>query len=180
MKQTSNTKFVVVVGVFSAIAVMLQYLGSAIGIKVGGFLDVEISDLPALILSFFYGPLAGILCELIKNLLHLAISHTGFVGELANFVINGTMCFVVGIIYKHKRTFKGAVLSLVLGTLVMALSGILTNLYIMLPLYMPKADFSEKLSLALTLIFPFNIAKGIIISIITIFVYKRVGNLIRG
>ncbi len=180
MNKTTNTKFIVVVGVFSAIAVLLQYLGSAVGIKVGGFLDVEISDLPALILSFFYGPLAGVLCEAIKNLLHLAISHTGFVGELANFVINGTMCFVVGIIYKHNRTFKGAVISLIAGTLVMAFSGILVNLYIMLPLYMKDAPFETRLSLAHSLIFPFNIAKGMVISIITMLVYKRVGRLIRG
>ncbi len=178
MKKTSNTKFLVNVGVFSAIAFVLQFLGSSTGIKVAGFLEVEFSDIPPLILTFFYGPLAGVLSELVKNLLHSAMTQTGFVGELANFVINGTMCFAVGMIYKYKRTLVGAVVSLAVGAIVMSLAGILANLYIMLPLYMPTAPFAEKLSLALTVILPFNIAKGVVISVITFLLYKRVCKLI--
>lgn len=178
--QTSNkTKLTVNVGIFSAIAFLLQFLGSIMGLKVGGFLEIEFSDIPPLILSFHYGPLFGVLCELIKNLLHCSMSSTGLVGELANFVINGIMCFTAGIIYKHMRTFGGAVLSLSVATLVMAIAGIFTNLFLMLPLYMPNAEFSQQLHLVLYTIFPFNIFKGIGISVITVLLYKRISKAIK-
>ena len=67
--KSNRTKLVVVVGIFSAIAFILQVIGSMMGIKVGGFLEIEISDLPALIVSLAYGPLFGVLVEFIKNIL---------------------------------------------------------------------------------------------------------------
>lgn len=179
MKKTSNTKFLVNVGIFSAIAFILQFIGSLMGLKVGGFLEIEFSDIPPLILAFFYGPLAGVLAEFIKNLIHCFMTSTGFVGEFANFVINGTMCFTAGIIYKYIRTFKGAIISLSVGTVVMAISGILVNLYIMLPLYMPQAPFIQKFQLALYTILPFNIVKGVVISILTLLLYKRISKAIK-
>ncbi len=178
-KKLNRTKFVVVVGIFSGIAFILQVIGSMMGLKVAGFLEIEISDLPALIISLAYGPLAGVVCEFIKNLLHSLMTSTGFVGELANFTVNGTMCLVAGLVYKHKRTFGGAILALVLGTFAMAVAGIFTNLYIMLPLYMKDADFATKLNLVLKVILPFNIVKGLAISAITVPVYKKISRLIK-
>ena len=179
MRKTNKTKFLVHVGIFSAIAFILQFIGSMIGLKVSGFLEIELSDIPPLILTFYYGPLAGVLCELIKNILHCFITSTGFVGELANFVINGTMCFVAGIIYKHIRTFKGAVISLCAATIAMAIAGILANFYIMLPLYMPGVAFLEKFRLVMYTILPFNLVKGAVISILTLLLYKRISKAIK-
>lgn len=178
-KKVSSTRLCAFVGIFSAAAFLLQWIGSVVGLKVGGFLEIEFSDLPALIITFAYGPVAGVLIELIKNLLHCTMTSTGMVGELANFVINGTMCLVAGIIYQYKRTFRGAVLSLIFGTLALALVGILANLYIMLPLYMPTAPFDVKLNLVLATILPFNLIKGVVISVITLFVYKKISPVLR-
>ena len=179
MRKIGTTKFIVYVGIFSAIAFILQFIGSMMGLKVAGFLEIEFSDLPPLILTFYFGPLAGVLTELVKNLLHLFVTSTGGVGELANFVMNGTMCFVAGIIYKHIKTFKGAVLSLSVGTVAMAVAGVLANLYIMLPLYMPAADFTQKFQLVTYTILPFNILKGIVTSILALLLYKRVSKAIK-
>ena len=176
----NRTRFCVFVGLFSGIAFLLQMLGSIMGLKVGGFLEIEFSDLPALILTFAYGPLAGVLCELIKNLIHCLFTSTGYVGEFANFVINGSFCLTAGLIYKYFKHFKGAVWSLVAATLVMAFSGILVNLYIMLPLYMPTAPLATKMSLVLYTIFPFNLVKGAVVSLITLFVYKKLSPLLKG
>lgn len=179
MRKASNTKKIVMVGTFSAIAFLLQMLGSMMGLKVGGFLEIEISDLPALIISFAYGPLAGILVELLKNLLHCFFSSTGFVGELANFVINGTFVGVAGVIYKYCKNFKGAVISLIAATVAMAIAGVFANLYIMLPLYMPTAPLSVKMGLVLGTILPFNIVKGILTSIITLLIYKKISPILK-
>jgi len=177
-KRTNKIRLSVFVGVFSAIAFILQLIGSMAGIKVSGFLEVEISDLPALIIALAYGPLAGVLCELIKNLLHLTVSTTGFVGELANFVINGTLCYVAGMIYKHNKTFRGALCSLIFGVFAMLIMGIVANLYIMLPLYMPAAPFHAKMTLVLSTMLPFNAVRGFVLSLLTLLLYKRISPLL--
>lgn len=167
---------VVKIGVFSALAFVLQM---AVLFKVGGFLDIEFSDIPAIIISFAEGPLAGVLTELIKNLIHLLITRTGGVGELANFVINGAFVFTLGIIYKQNKTKKNAVIALLTATVVLTVFAFFVNLYIMLPLYMKDAGFADKLNLVIRTITPFNVVKGIVLSVITMLIYKRISRLIK-
>lgn len=179
LKKIPRTKMIVTVGIFSAIAFILQLIGSFVGLKVGGFLEIEFSDIPALIVALAYGPLSGILVELVKNILHCAVTSTGFVGEFANFVINGILCFVAGIIYKNKRTYKGAILALFIATVMMSAAGILVNRYVMLPMYMPDAPKEVIYTLVMGTILPFNIAKGFVISLITVLLYKRISKIIK-
>ena len=177
--RNNKINFIVKVGAFSAIAFILQVIGSMMSIKVAGFLEVEISDLPAIIISLALGPWAGVMVEFIKNLLHCAMTSTGFVGEFANFVINGSFMLVCGLVYKSRKTKKNAVISLVLATLVMTVVGFFANIFVMLPLYMPSADFAAKVNLAAFTIVPFNFCKGIILSAVTMLVYKKISGLIK-
>ncbi len=179
LNAVSKTKIIVTVGVFSAIAFVLQLIGSFMGLKIGGFLEIELSDVPALILAMAYGPLSGVLVELIKNVLHCAVTSTGWVGELANFVIGGILCFTSGIIYKHKKTYKTALLSLICATLLMTAAGVLVNKFIMLPMYMPSAESDYVNKLVIGTIMPFNLIKGLIISAITLLLYKRISKVIK-
>lgn len=175
----SRTNFIVKVGVFSAIAFVLQVIGSLMSIKIAGFLEVEISDLPAIIIALAMGPWAGVCVELIKNLLHCTMSSTGFVGELANFAVNGVFVFVCGMMYRRNKTKKNAVIALVAATVIMAGASILTNLFIMLPLYLPAFSFADKLNLTLTTILPFNLCRGAALSVITMVIYKKISTLIK-
>ena len=176
----NNTRKLTVIAVSAALSFLLQLIGSIIGLKVGGFLEIELSEIPALICTFAYGPIAGIVVEFIKNLIHCTITSTGFVGELANFSVNAVFAAVAGIIYKRNKTRKVALLSMLIAVLAMTASAILTNLFIMLPLYMASSPFSAKLSITLTLITPFNLIRGFVVSLITFFIYKRLSPLIKG
>ena len=170
MQKTNN---VVIIGVLSAAAVILKYLGSYMGLKVGGFLDVELSDYPAILGALAIGPLAGVAIEFIKNVLHLAISHTGFVGELANFLMMGVYVFVTGLIYKCNKTKKGARTALAAGVLALCAAGIIFNAYITLPAFMPGVPMHERLfKWILPVITPFNFVKGIVLGFLTMFTYK--------
>ena len=175
----NRIEFIVKVGAFSAIAFVLQVIGSMMSIKVAGFLEVEISDLPAMIIAFAMGPWAGVMVEFIKNLLHATMTSTGFVGELANFVINGIFVFVCGALYRHKKTKNGAILALSVATVVLSLTSVLANCFIMLPLYMPQADFTERIELAMYTIAPFNFVRGATLSVITMLIYKRISGLLK-
>lgn len=174
-----RTNFIAKVGMLSAAAFLLQMLGSFMGLKIGGFLEIEFSDLPAIIGTLSLGPLAGVTIELVKNILHSFMTSTGFVGELANFIVNGVFVLVVGIIYKYNKTKKGAIIALSVGVILMTISAIFTNLYIMLPLYMASAPFNDKLNLVITLITPFNFVRGSALAVITMLIYKKISPLLK-
>ena len=176
----NRIKLITMVGIFSAIAFVLQVLGSMFP-KVAGFLEIEFSDLPALIISLALGPVAGVCVELIKNLLHCTITSTGFIGEIANFLINGSFVFICGSIYKFRKTKKGALISLISATISLVLIGILVNVYFMLPLFefTKHMDINERYALATTIMAPFNLVRGSILSLITIFIYKKISGLLK-
>ena len=169
MKTNKLTKIAALV----AISVILQYF---VPFKVGGFLDVEFSDFPAIIGALAMGPVTGVIIELLKNILHLFISTTGFVGEFANFVVNGTFVLIIGLVYRFMKTKKGALLSLVLGTIVMTLAAIMTNRFIMLPMFGIPAD--KYWYYIFTYITPFNFVRGLILSLVTFFSYKKLRTLL--
>src|SRR5699024_4863314 len=62
------------------------------------FLKFDISDLPSLIGAFALGPMAGVLIQLVKNLLKLLLAgtDTAAVGELANFIVGSVFAYTAG------------------------------------------------------------------------------------
>ena len=134
----SKTHLIVGCGVLAAAATALQYLEIPSPVS---FIALDFSDLPALLGAFAYGPIAGVLIELIKNLIHLAASRSGYVGELSNFILGAVFTLMAGLIYQKHKTKKGAILGGVIGALVMAAVSYPSNLFVVYPFYynfMPK------------------------------------------
>jgi len=171
-----KSKVIVKVGIFSAMSFILQLL---VPYKVSGFLDIEFSDIPATIITFAVGPVAAVLVELIKNLLHLLVSSTSGIGEFANFVVTSTFVLVSGTIYKLNKSKANALISLIIATISFVIIGFFVNLYVMLPLYMPGRELKAKLDILLYTIVPFNIAKGTILSAITFLTYKKISGILK-
>lgn len=174
-----KTKILTRLALLSATAFILQIIGGYLP-KIGGFLEIEFSDFPAILAAFSFGPLCGIIVELIKNMLHLlTFSTTGGIGEFANFVVNSSFVAVCGIMYKQSKTKKTALASLLVSTLVMTVVGTLVNFFVMIPLYMPGVDFKTNISVVLKLITPFNFCKGLTLSFLTFFLYKKISPLLK-
>ena len=105
--------------------------------------------------------------------------------------------FVVpaALLYKMNRTKKGALIALAVSSLIGAVCAIFVNLWITFPLYgklygitidaivgMMSGKISiikDGITLMLFSIFPFNLLKHIVTSILTWILYKRVGKLLR-
>lgn len=179
-KNKISVRCLVAVAALSAVAYLLQLLGTVMPFKIGGFLEIEFSDLPAIIASFALGPIPGVLTELLKNIFKCSMSTTGFVGELANFAVNGIYVFTAGMIYKYKKNKIGAVIALICATFVMTAAGVLTNMFIMLPMYMPATPAVQLLTIVLSVITPFNLIKGATLAVITFFIYKPLSPIIKG
>ncbi|SJU11421.1 Riboflavin ECF transporter S component RibU [Clostridioides difficile] len=114
--------------------------------------------------------------ELIKNILILLIkgSQSGFVGELANFLVGVSLVLPAGIIYKRNKSKKSAILGMALGGICIEIVGIISNVYLLLPAYGMHMNSAELLKYVTVGLIPFNGIKAIIVSILTYILYKKV------
>ena len=195
-KKKLSTKMVAQIGMLGAIAVVLMLFEIPLPFA-PSFYEIDFSEVPVLIGAFSMGPMAGVLIELIKIILNLCINGTvtAGVGELANFVIGCAMVLPAAIIYKRKKTKKGAVIGLVTGTLFMTFAGCFINAYVMLPTYakafgMPiealvglgsaiNASITDLFTFVMFAVVPFNLLKGVLVSIIVLLIYKKISPILK-
>ncbi|SDJ93453.1 ECF transporter S component [Natronincola ferrireducens] len=159
-----------------------------------GFLKLDLSDVPPLIGGFALGPVAGMLIQLIKNILHfITKTSTGGVGELSNFIVGSSYVITASFIYHLKKDRTHAIVGVILGTIFMAVTGALSNTYLILPFYsnfMPidaivkmgtviNSRIVDVPTLVLYGITPFNIFKGAVIACITLLIYKKISPLLK-
>ncbi len=188
-----STRVMVGAGMLAAVACVLQYLEFPIPLM-PPFIKFDFSDLPALIGAFAYGPVTGILIELIKNLIHCAVSQSATVGELSNFILGASFALTAGLIYKHKKSKKNALIGGLAGALVMGLVSVPSNYFVVYPFYynfMPEETVlaayqailpGMKSIIQSLLVFnlPFTIVKGLICVVITMFIYKPLSRILKG
>lgn len=183
---SSNTRTITMTGMLAAISYILAFLEFPVPLS-PAFARMDLSDFPALIGAFAFGPVCGLMIELVKNGLQLFSTSTGGVGELANFLMGGSYVLAAGLFYKRNKTKKNAAIAWILASIVMGITAALTNYFILLPMFeafMPLdqviASFGAfipfirtKLDVVLFNAFPFNLLKGLVIGALTMLVYKR-------
>jgi riboflavin transporter FmnP len=190
MNQRINTKIITKVGILGAVATVLMLLEFPLWFA-PSFYELDFSEVPVLLGAFALGPAAGAMIELVKILINFVVNgtDTGGVGEFANFLIGCAFIVPAGCIYKRNKTFKTAILGLVVGTLTLAISGALLNYYLLLPLFskiygypiQAFIDMGNALNPAITdlktfvlyAVVPFNILKGVIVSAMVLLIYKK-------
>jgi len=192
-KAIGSTQALTKIAILSVFAYVIMFIEMPI-FFFPGFLKLDISDLPALIGGLALGPVAGIMIELIKNVLHLITkTTTGGVGELANFLIGIALVIPTSIMYNKHRSKKSAVVGMLIGTIMMTIVGGIFNYFILLPFYakiMPLEQiiaWSSAANSAIvdlkTLVYygiiPFNILKGIIVSVFTFLLYKKLSPVLK-
>ncbi len=191
LEQRSNAKVVAKVGVLAAVAAVLMMLEFPLWFT-PGFYELDFSEVPVLLGTFAMGPGAGAMIELVKILINFVLrgSDTGGVGEFANFLIGCSLIIPAGFIYKRNKTFKNAILGMIVGTMTLAVVGAFLNYYLLLPLFSniygaPIQAFIDMgnavnsaivdlKTLVLYAVVPFNLFKGIVVSAMVLLVYKKV------
>ena len=163
-----------------------------------GFYKVDFSELPVLIGSFAFGPVAGVMIEFCKILLKILIksSNTAFVGDLANFAVGCSLLLPAGAVYEFFKSKKGAIAGCIAGTLCMTVFGSLFNALYLIPKFvvlyeLPSVDsiigMGSAVNPAITnlttfvclAVAPLNLLKGSVISIITMLVYKPLSPILK-
>ena len=179
--------------VFAALSEILMFLEIPLPLM-PPFLKFDFSEIPVLVGAFALGPVYGIVIELAKNLIHLPFTGTMGIGELSNFITGSLYVGTAGLFYVKHRTLKGAITSMIIGTLALALVAVPVNAFLTLPLYGSVMNFStdaiismsaavnplikSQLTLLVLAFVPFNLFKGTVVSIVTFIVYKPVSRLI--
>ncbi len=190
-KKTWETQTITRIAVLAALSAVLFM----IEIPVVLFYKLDLSNVPVMLAGFSMGPLAGVMVLLVKDLLGLLHSSSMGVGELADFITAFFMLIPAVMIYKKNRTKKSALIGLGAGTALMVVSGVLVNMYIMIPFYQNVMGLEIEQIIAmgqgavpfitnlwgfvLTITAPFNLLKGIIISAVTFLLYKRLDFLLK-
>lgn len=177
-----TVKTLVSIGMLSSLAFVLMLLNFPIP-PFPKFLMIDFSDIPALIAALIFGPGAAILVELLKNVLDyvLTSSETGIpIGHISNFVAGVLMVLPTYYVYQKLKSKKGMTFALFIGTVMMAVLMSILNYFVFLPAYTfflnaPAMSGAETRQMIIAGILPFNIVKGLVVSIVFMLLFARLG-----
>lgn len=196
-KELTKVNTMVKIGLLSALAGILMLVFKFPLPFAPAFMTVDFGDVPSLVAGFALGPVAGIITVVIKNLINIMFNGTmtAFVGELSNVIVGASFVGISAMVYKRHRTRKNAIIGLILGLLAMTLIATISNYFLVFPLYAKAfgipiqalVDMTAKVNsnvstfegVMLFAVVPFNIVKGILGSLVTIFIYKYISNIFK-
>lgn len=183
-------------GMLAAVAVVLQYIEFPVAFVMPSFIKLDFSDMPEILGAFAYGPLAGVVIALVKNVIHLLVSQSVGIGEMSNFILGAVFAATAGIVYKRNKTKTTAIIAGLAASAVMALVSLPSNYFLIYPLYYSVMNFPEVAILGMyqallpsvdsvfeaLIIFniPFTFVKGLICVVITMFIYKPLSPILKG
>ena len=172
-KSKFNTKTIVLIGMFCAIAYVVMLLSKLIPINVAGFLTFDLKDVIIAICGLITGPVQALIVSVIVSVVEmLTISSTGPIGLLMNVLSTCAFVIPLSLIYHKKRVFSGAIIGAVTGVICMTAVMLLWN-WLITPLYM-GVDRSVLVTMLLPTFLPFNLLKGGINAALTVLLYKPI------
>lgn len=183
MRRTKVQKMMIV-AVLAAMAYVLMFIKIPL-IPAFPFLTADFSDIPVFIAMFLFGPGVGAATAAFRCILNFLLTGGGnlisFVGSLASFM--ATICFTFPIYFFFRKDITHLRQALVrkLSGVVMGIASLtgfmcLANYFILLPLYMQVGGLPANSSIpyiVLAGILPFNILKGILVSVVFGVIYIR-------
>lgn len=179
-QSSSQVRKLVILSLLIGIALLMEYLNFPLPLF-PTFLKIDFSEIPALIGAFLFGPLAGVLIEFLKNVLHFLLqgSDTGAIplGQMANFLAGSLFVVTTVILSRRIQGVKGMVIGTSVATILMTILLTVANYYVIFPLYSYLIHWTVTGHVKDTLIFygvaPFNIIKGVIIAVLFIPLYQK-------
>lgn len=199
MKNTGLTHSMARIAIFGALSGLLYSFIKFPLPLLPPFLEINFSDVPALIASYAFGPLIGSIVQVVKVLVKIPLvgTSTAYVGEFADIIFGIAIVLPTGLIYKKNRSFKGAIYGAIAGGVFNLIVTSIGNVFVMIPFYIyfffdgnsaillnmvqsVNANITNvKLSLLMWGILPFNIIKNTGILLITFIIYKRLSPIIK-
>lgn len=179
-KQKMSTRQMVGMAMLAAISIVFVSVIHFPLFPAAAFLEYDPADIPILIGTFAYGPIAGFILTIVVSLIQgcTVSAGSGFIGIIMHVVATGSCTLISGTIYQRMKTKKGAAISLLVGIITMTTAMALMNL-ILTPLFM-GAPIEVVLSMLVPIIIPFNLLKSSINCFITFLLYKSISHILKG
>lgn len=195
VKRVTPARRISYISMFAVIAAVLMYFEIPLFFA-PSFYEMDFSEVPVMICTFFLGPVAGVTTELAKVILKILLkgTTTAFVGDFANFVVGCSFVLPASILYHAKKSKGAAIAAMVLGTVCMTIFGSYFNAFYLIPKFAQlfgtpleaivgmgtaiNSSIDSVGSLVMFCVVPFNILKGTLVSVITYLLYKRVERLL--
>ena len=192
--RTKGTLFSVSVMTRIAILAAAASILFLIEIPIVAFYKLDLSNIPVLLGAFSMGPVPGLVILALKSAIGLLHSSSAGIGELADFVMGAALVVPAAIIYHQNKSRKNAIIGMAVGTVCMVIAGVLMNKWVMLPFYMGAyhmdmekilayanvAGVDTEWKLLLMITGPFNLLKGVVLSLVTALIYKPLSPILHG
>ena len=194
-KASLRIHYIVKIAVLTAIAAVIMLFEFPLPFA-PGFYKLDLSETVILMGGFAMGPVAAVLMELLKNLINILLNgtSTAYIGELANFVIGCALVVPASLIYKYHKSMKGAIVSLAVGIVTLAVAGALMNYFVLIPAFskfygltienivgagsVVNPLVSDLKTLVVFAVAPFNLVKGILCGGLNLLLYKRLSKVL--
>ena len=143
------------------------------------FLEMNFSEIPALMGAFAHGPVAGFIILMIRMVMKPLFmpSTTVYIGEIADLIYSSAFIIPAAIIYKKRRNFKGVLIGLGVSFVSQLVVSTAANYFLIHGLY-DQMFFRGNIPFTreqfIVYVFPFNLIKNTTIAVITILLYKRI------
>ncbi|MDO5400725.1 MAG: ECF transporter S component [Eubacteriales bacterium] len=191
-RKVTPARRVSIVGICAAIATVLHVFDFPVPFLAPGFYKLDFSELPVLLCGFYLGPSATVACEGVKIILKLLLkgTSTAYVGDFANFVVGCSFVIPATLWYHVHKSRHSAVIGLVLGTVSMTILGTAFNAFYLLPKFAELYQMPLEAIIAMgseiwpgihnvgtfvmACVAPLNLLKGIMVSVLTLLLYKKV------
>lgn len=186
MYRRQNTARLTYSALLTALAIILSYFPEIPLAFFAPWLKLDFSFTPLLVLGFSVGPLMATVAAIITNVVHIIGGTTSGVGELANIIVGLSFILPPTIMYRKNHTWRGAIVGMVIGVVLMLFSGVLANRFLLLPTYFgpefEKVMGNMGISLSGYLwgaVLPFNLVKGLANALLVQLIYKRLSKLLK-
>lgn len=135
-KRRLTTQSMVYISMLSAIAIVLMYFDFPLPIF-PSFLKIDLSDIPAIVGTFTFGPLAGLLIEGLKVIIYALVKGTSSagVGEVANFIVGAAYILPLGLILRYMKNKKKIMYGLAAGFISMIIIAAVGNYFFFIPAF---------------------------------------------
>lgn len=194
-KTRKNIHTITKIAVLTAIAAVVMLFEFPLWFA-PGFYKLDLSEAVILMGGFALGPTAAAVIELLKNLINILLNgtSTAYIGEFANFVTGCAFVVPASLLYKYCKNRKGAWISLIVGTVSLAVVGSMMNYFLLIPAFskfynMPLDSIvgmgsavnplvGDLKTLVVFAVAPFNLIKGILCSVLNLLLYKRLSGIL--
>ena len=193
MKNTKaklTTQTLCFIGLFGALSTVLMMFKVPLFFS-PAFMKLDLAELPAILGSFMFGPVAGVCIVFIKILLNLLINGTDsmYVGELSNLLLSSCYVLCASLIYSRRKTKKRAAVALVISVIITSIVAVISNTFFIFPAYAVVYGLGmdtlvkmagavnplvhDTFTMMLWSVFPFNVVKLTLVSVLTFLIYKK-------